>query len=115
MRAKLIEISSDEIDVRDYSGDVSDEFCITLRLRIGVETAIGADNFEVYVCNLKWLENRVHTPFLGAGFLFVRDYDFKKIEATVLELISKCSGSDWNVIGNKLARYFLWEFSDYEK
>ncbi|WP_371321262.1 Imm8 family immunity protein [Achromobacter seleniivolatilans] len=114
MRAQLREISSDEVDVRDYSANLPDAFCITLRLRIGVEDAIGADNFEVCVCNFKWLESHAHTPFSGAGFLIVRDYDFEEIELTVLELISKCGGTDWNSIGNKLSRYFLWEFVEYK-
>ncbi|PTW84058.1 hypothetical protein DBL07_26040 [Achromobacter mucicolens] len=63
---------------------------MTLKLRIGVEDAVGADDFEVYVCNIKWLESRAQTPLLGAGYIIVDNYNFEKIELAIVDLISTC-------------------------
>lgn len=113
MQAQLREISSDEVDVKSYAPNSSDAFCITLNLKIGAEGESGADNFAVYVCNLKWLERHAKMPFLASETIIVNVYDYERIKSVIVESVAKCSGGSWGVVGNSLSRYFSWEFSDY--
>lgn len=59
MRAVIKGISNDFFDVETYCPESVDNFSLSLRIRIGLDGTQGADDFEVFICTPKWLENTV--------------------------------------------------------
>ena len=76
MRAVIKDISNDFCDVKTYCPESVDNFSLSLRVRIGLECTQGADDFEIFICTPKWLEESVWEARWGRGLLIVREYNF---------------------------------------
>jgi hypothetical protein len=50
---------------------------------------------------------------MGRHYLFVREFDFKKLQKFVSEYCTACKSEDWKEVGAKLGRLGKWEFEDY--
>ena len=114
MRAELKEISADEVDIRFYVPDEPECFFITLRLRIGAEDSDSGDDFEIFVCTPTWLERNIWEPMWGRHFLIVRAFNYQSIADTIIKGVSRCEGESWLEVAGKLARFYAWEFEDYQ-
>ncbi|WP_458371663.1 immunity 8 family protein [Pseudomonas lactis] len=114
MRAIVKGISNDVFDINTYQPKKSDNFYLNLRVRIGLESSQGADDFELFVCTPKWLDESLWEPRLGRGMLIVREYSLKEIEGFIYDCVSRSEGASWADIAMKLGRVFSWEFDDYQ-
>lgn len=114
MRAVIKGISNDVFDVGTYVPESVDNFSLSLRIRIGLDCTQGADDFELFICTPKWLEERMWEPRWGRGLLIVREYDFSTINGLIHEYVSRCEGDSWGTIVIKLGKVFSWEFDDYQ-
>lgn len=113
MHAVVKGITCDQFDLTSYLP--SDPTCcaLTLRLRIGLSDAPGADDFECHVCTPMWLAQTVSDPTWGRHLMIVSEYDLAKIEGAIRRYVVACEGDNWGIIASKLARVFAWEFEDY--
>ena len=114
MRAELKAVSCDDHDLSTLRLDGESSFYVTLRLRIGSQGNDAADDFEVYVCNPRWLQENAWEPRLGRFLLIVKVFDYEEIKRWLAEQVEKCQGNDWAGIALKLSRVFSWEFEDYQ-
>jgi hypothetical protein len=114
MQAVIKSISSDEFDLKVYEPENPANFSLTLRIRIGSNEMSGADDFELGVCTPEWLLQNIWEPQWGRHMLIVREYDYSVIERCVNDYIEKCFGDTWDVVAEKIARNFSWEFEDYQ-
>ncbi|WP_409316812.1 immunity 8 family protein [Pseudomonas sp. KCJK9016] len=114
MHAVIKSISNDFFDVETYVPESVDNFSLSLRIRIGLDSTQGADDFELFICTPKWLEETMWEPRWGRGLLIVREYDFSTINGLIHEYVSRCEGDSWETIVIKLGKIFAWEFDDYQ-
>ncbi|MBK5529030.1 immunity 8 family protein [Pseudomonas sp. TH08] len=114
MRAVIKGISSDVFDVETYIPESVEKFFLSLRIRIGLDCAHGADDFELFICTPRWLEDTMWEPRWGRGLLIVREYDFSTIKGFIHECVSRCEGDTWEAIVVELGKVFFWEFDNYK-
>lgn len=114
MRAVVKGIYSDVFDIeKDFPENV-ENFSLSFRVRIGLESTRGADDFEVCICTPNWLNDNIWDASWGRGLLIVKKYDFLTIKKLIHEYVSRCEGESWEAIVAQLDRVFLWEFDDYK-
>lgn len=111
---KSIDFGSE--DLKTYSPEIPDNFCVWLNLAIGPEDVEGGHLFQVGICTASWLAHQVSIE--GAIFLrhmiLVESFDFELIKAKVDEIIAKAERASWEESVPFLSRYFAWEFEDYQ-
>ena len=113
MHAVVKGITCDQSDLASFTPPNPACFTLTLRLRIGLPDAPGADDFECHVCTPRWLTQTVSGPTWGRHLMIVPEYDLAKMEDSIHRYVASCSGENWANIASKLARVFAWEFEDY--
>lgn len=115
MRAAIRWLGS--LDVDDLSAWSPDRESWELGLRIlaGPEGGAGEESFDVTVCNLGWLAERVHCDGVvdGRHRLFVERFDWPLLRSYIERRVQQCEGSTWGEVAEKLARLGYWEFEDY--
>lgn len=114
MQAIIKGIYNDVLDVATYCPENSDNFSLSLRIRIGLDCTQGADDFELFICTPKWLEEAVWEARWGRGLLIVREYDFSNINGLIQDYVNRCEGDSWETIVTQLSKVFSWEFDDYQ-
>ncbi|MEN5240712.1 MULTISPECIES: immunity 8 family protein [Pseudomonas] len=114
MLAVIKGISNDVFDIEAYHPECVDNFSLSLRVRIGLDYTQGADDFELFICTPKWLEETVWEPRWGRGLLIVREYNFSTINGLIHDYVSRCEGDSWEAIVIQLRKVFCWEFDDYQ-
>lgn len=114
MKAMIRNISCDDFDFEASKPEDETNFFVTLRIRIGTEGGLGADDFFLHVCTVEWLAQNMWTSQWGRHLLIVRRYNSEAISADISSYVEQCSGTSWDAIAAKLARMFAWEFEDYQ-
>lgn len=114
MRAKLKELGADDVGLASYVPEDPRCFSVNLRLCIGLEGSDGGDYFELFVCTPEWLGKNLNGQLWGRHFLIVREFDYEGLVSTLERQIGLCTGEQWSDIADKLARFFNWEFEDYQ-
>lgn len=114
MRAVIKGISNDIFDVETYCPENLANFHLSLRIRIGLDCTQGADDFELFICTPKWLEETVWEARWGRGLLIVREYNFSTIHGLIYDYVSRCEGDSWEAIAIQLRKVFSWEFDNYQ-
>jgi hypothetical protein len=105
-------------DVHDLSTWVPDgDFAILVQLLVGPEGEEGEESFDITLCSLGWLADRVQEDDVvdGRHHLIVDTYDYNRIEEYLRERVSACEGLSWKEVGEKLGRLGYWEFEDYRE
>jgi len=115
VQAVVKAITCDEVELSSFVPSDPATFALTLRIRIGLENDVGADDFECCVCTPRWLQQVVWEPKWGRHLLIVREFNLVAIEHHIHEYVKECSGNDWISIARMVARVLAWEFEDYEQ
>ncbi|HEX7300304.1 MAG TPA: Imm8 family immunity protein [Solirubrobacteraceae bacterium] len=53
-----------------------------------------------------------YPALFGTGFIFLRRWDYAKLEATIQELCANTKGPTWGAVASRIGRLLPWEF-DY--
>lgn len=118
MIAELKEIHSLELEctLAEYVPEQYDYFELTINAQIGPVGQPSSDSFEIRVCTPKWLQARCDAGEIISGrhTLIVGEFNFPQIRDYLSALCRRCSGKDWTETAQKLSRYALWEFEDYQ-
>ncbi len=109
--------SSDIDDLINFIPCDIEDFEIAISLDLGSVDNEGADIFQVSVITPKWLATKCKNCkiYIPRHCLIIAKYDYQEILKAINEICSLCEGSDWDECSEKLSRYFLWEFEDYNK
>ena len=97
MRAVIKGISNDIFDVETYVPENVDNFSLSLRIRIGLDCTQGADDFELFICSPKWLEETMWEPRWGRGLLIVRECNFSINTGFIHDYVCGFEGGSWGV------------------
>lgn len=115
MRGEIKSIHLIDYDDWQYTPDNPLEFCVAAEALIGPEGMEGLEIFSFEICSPQWF-----AKYRGRGatfirhMLFVNEYDEEAIKNAVAELVTQFSAETWVELANRLARYMLWEFEDYQ-
>ncbi|EFE97194.1 immunity 8 family protein [Serratia odorifera] len=107
-------VDSADFSLESYQPDEKDCFILLVNIKIGPESEIGSDYFQVNICTPEWLCKHQWLPELMRHTLLVRKYDLDEITKTITDYIDQCEGKDWMEIAQKLSRVFAWEYEDYQ-
>jgi len=106
------------LDADDLDGWVpeSEAWALGLQILAGPDDGPGEESFDLTVCSLAWLTERVRRDgvYDGRHHLIVEWYDWPKIRALVERRVQQCDGATWRDVAEKLARFGYWEFEDYQ-
>ncbi|MEC0232975.1 Imm8 family immunity protein [Paenibacillus kribbensis] len=96
-------------------GDDIDDFYITYHVDIGPKEISGAsDLFSFELISPKRLDRMVGqgSIIIGRGHIITSDFNEKKLEETLSNIINKCSDDDINKANHNLSKYFRWEMDE---
>ena len=101
----------------DFSGSAETRELLAITAQIGERGSEAADNFQVVVCNLAWLAERLETePGLWPrGMLIVEKINTKQVELALQKLVQQFDRSQtWPIFTERLNRYLQWEYEDMD-
>jgi hypothetical protein len=126
MRADLKSLFSMEapsgLDV--YAPADPEHFAIMVVAFIGSADDDKSDSFDVLVCSPSWFiehfDERQRWPdweapgvHFGTGYVFMKRWDYRALEQSVIALCGLHEGYDWGTVANRIGRLMPWEF-DYQ-
>lgn len=89
---------------------------IVMYADLGLEREEGADTFTFYVCTPRRLNVFVseHGYELGRGLIIVKEFDWSTVRVAIDRICMACAGPSWEEIVDKLSRYGIWDYEDYQ-
>jgi hypothetical protein len=118
MKAEIKSIYSFDIDdLEGYRPPNEESFSFHLRIIAGPQSEPGEESFDLKVCTPKWLlENHGKDEvIIGRHYLIVMEYNYQRILKRITDYCSRCEGSNWREVAEKVGRLGLWEFEDYKE
>jgi hypothetical protein len=114
MRAELKYLFSPDADPLE-SFRPSGSFGILVMAMIGPIGQEGHESFDFVLCTPEWFSSNMHEETeMGRHYLFVRDFDYARLENFVQDYCSRCGeAATWQALAEKLGRLGKWEFEDY--
>ena len=100
----------------EYSESADEPAMLAMTAGIGEKGNDAADNFQIVVCNPAWVAERIseRSCIWPRGMLIVEKIDPEHIRKSLQMLADSFQGSiDWTVFTERMNRYLLWEFEDY--
>ena len=113
MKAELRRIHSPDVqDLRDWTPKSNDS--ILLQLMVGPEGEAGEDSFDLELCTVESLADRVREFGVldGRHHLVFERYDFAEIERYLKRRVAECVGDSWEQVASRVAQIGRWEFED---
>jgi hypothetical protein len=94
--------STDADPLRDFLPD--GPFGIPVQAMIGPANGPGAESFEFMLCTPEWFGSNMKDDIaLGRHYLFVKEFNYTRLEKFVRDYCTRCDGDSWQevaVIGN---------------
>lgn len=117
MRTLLKNISTFRGDaLQDFFPENPSNFHVLLHMRIGPANQDGGHDYSLGVCTPGWLDHNIRNEGVtwGRHLLLVNDFDEKEILSSIEKILVQCERPDWAETSVVLARFFAWEFEDYQ-
>jgi hypothetical protein len=106
------------LDIDDLANWVPQRanWALGLRILAGPSDGPGEESFDVTVCSVGWLKERVLRDGVldGRHHLIVESFDWQVLREHVERYVQRCEGETWREVAEKLARFGYWEFEDYQ-
>jgi hypothetical protein len=115
MRAAIRSIFSSDVENLDDFRPSDSVFAVPIRLLIGPVGQPGEESFDLTVCSVAWLDERVEqVPVFDARHhLVVRDFHWASVRRYIEGRVARCVGETWEDVAQQLGRFAYWEFEDY--
>jgi len=115
MRAELKFLSSPDADPLQNFAPIG-PFGISVMAMIGPHAGEGYESFEFMLCTPEWFASNMRSDIeMGRHYLFVRDFNYSRLEQYVRDYCRKCGeATNWPALAEKLGRLGMWEFEDYK-
>lgn len=106
--------SPDVPDLENPMIEQSEPFCVLIQAMFGPKGMEGEESFDVLVCNPKWVEMKsTEGVFNSRHHLIMSRFDVNEIRSFLIDSATRCEGSTWSEVAEKLGRIGKWEFEDY--
>jgi hypothetical protein len=115
MRAELKFLHSPDADPLQNFAPTG-PFGILVTAMIGPHAEEGCESFDFMLCTPEWFASHMRSGIeMGRHHLFVRDFDYSRLEQYVRDYCGKCGeANSWPALAEKLSRLGMWEFEDYK-
>lgn len=91
-------------------------FGILVQAMVGPSGQPGKESFDMVVCTTDWFAaNMLEEVVPGRHYLFVKEFDYRRLWNYLEEYCKSCSGSSWREAADKVGRIGKWEFEDYRE
>ncbi len=112
MKAEIKRLHSPDVqNLETYKPD--SDFGFLLQIIVNPEGVEGEESFDVMVCTPDWFKLNMGKDIQwGRHYLFMKEYDYQKLDGFIEDFVSSISGNDWHEIGQKIGRLGKWEFED---
>ena len=100
----------------EYFEGVDGPALLALTATIGETGIDGGNDFQVIACNPLWIAKYIDEQgdFWPRGMLIVKKIDPQHIRLSIQSLANQfCQSESWDVFSERLNRYLLWEYEDY--
>lgn len=117
MKAELRRLHSpDVLDLVSWTPSEKD-FGVLIQLMVGPLCGQGEESFDVTVCTVAWLADRVMRARMLdlRHHVLVQAYDYHALESFFRKRVSNCSGASWPEVAAHVGRIGKWEFEDYRE
>lgn len=106
-------------DLLDLQHDIPvnpENFLILIQAIVGPIGDAGEEAFDFNVCTPSWIEERLTKDsfLLARHYLIVPRYNYTTIWQVIQKICDRTQGPDWITVANRLGRYGLWKFEDFE-
>jgi hypothetical protein len=109
--------SPDVFDLKRYTPDDPESFCIVVQAMVGPDHGPGEESFGFVVCTPRWLSTKMSTEAKATMFaphcLFMLRYDYQEVLNAIQQLCDQANGTDWGAVAAFLGRYGGSESEDY--
>lgn len=108
--------SPDALDLRLFQPSDPLNFGILIQAMIGPSDAEGEDSFDFILCTPQRIGADMEAGHFrwGRATLIVSRYEYDPLERAVLAVCEEARGADWSSVAEKLNRFMIWEFEDYQ-
>lgn len=115
MRAAVRSLTSFEDEDPENWTPETEAWALGLRLLVGPDDGPGEESFDLTVCSLAWLTERVRGDgvFDGRHHLVVEHFHWPTVRSYVERRVQRCEGATWRDVAEQIARLGYWEFEDY--
>lgn len=115
MKAAIRTLMSLDVDDLDGWSPERDDWALGVRILAGPDDGPGEESFDLTVCSVSWLAERVRRDRFvdGRHYLIVERYNWPRIATYLRRRVSECDGRDWSEVAAQMGRFAYWEFEDY--
>jgi hypothetical protein len=101
---------------KEFLPEIPHNFHVTVSLTIGGEGDTGGSDYSLGICTPTWLDHNIQNtgPLSGRHLLIVNRFDAVEIRASIEKIIRQCERENPAETNTVLARFFAWEFEDYQ-
>jgi hypothetical protein len=116
VKAAIRSLMSLDVDDLDVWVPERENWALALRVLAGPADGPGEESFDLTVCSVGWVRDRVRRDgvFDGRHHLIVESFDWPILRDYVERYVKRCEGATWRDVTEKLARLGFWEFEDYQ-
>jgi len=95
---------------------VPERFGFWVNASIGSDESDGSDDFQIFMCNQAWLDDRSMAGLVGANkYLLIDGHcDSDGLVESLKSYLTQCAGNDWAEVVAKISRIGIWEFEGYQ-
>jgi hypothetical protein len=88
-----------------------------VQLLVGPVGGPGEESFDITLCTIGWLAERVREErnVDGRHHVIVQAFNYDLIERYLRERVAELEGSTWDEVAERLGRLGHWEFEDYRE
>jgi hypothetical protein len=100
----------------EFMPEIPHNFYVLASLTIGGEYELGGSDYSLGICTPTWLDHQVQNsgPLSGRHLLVVNRFDAAEVRAAIQKIINQCERESPAETNTMLARFFAWEFEDYQ-
>jgi Immunity protein 8 len=91
-------------------------FGFWINASIGSDQTDGADDFQIFVCDQAWLDDK---NMMGGGgvdrYLLVEGgCERERLVDSLNGYLAQCAGNNWSEVVAKISKIGIWEFAGYQ-
>ena len=115
MRAEIRSVTGDNVEHLPTWRPEAVGWSVGIRLLIGPSGGRGEESFDVTVCDIEWVAQRVQTEGLvdGRHTLVVDGFHWQSVLSFLQRRVASLEADTWPELATKLSRLGYWEFEDY--
>ncbi|MGI4850202.1 MAG: immunity 8 family protein [Janthinobacterium lividum] len=113
---KNIWVDSATINLDTYLPDDIECFELWVNLRVGVDSAEGADDYQLLICTPQWLQKNYawKKALWGRNMLIVFEYDLEMIKSKIDRCLASFGDESVETLSREFAKFASWEFENYQ-